>query len=506
MIRNHTSLTPYLFDDLPVWPAENAAAAGRVVAVFGPLLAEEALPAALTGLFNECCKVKQLPAPELEVKKGALESRQVRVDPLPFTMGRKSGNQLVLSEAGVSGLHARIRAEGDRLVIEDPGSVNGTFLNGKRLEKQTAYTLKPGDVITVMGTEMVFRQPEPVLGSPRLDYRITRLESQLPSLRKDSATARLGLTGTGRFLELEVDLPLLRAWLESLAGARYSVSILPARLSEMEAGLWEYLILKFLETFHRLCLSGRQAFFLAGLETGGCSSGIGALFEFRFENQTGEILLRLPALTPEEAANCGLTGGTAGFSSRREAWQWVKTPLTVAAGHTSLSPAELISLEPGDVVLFSSGGLSLSPEGELAGPALIQPAGCALFRGNGWLEAGPEPRFKLTNWIHQEAEIGMSNTNQVPKAQPAGDEAARESLPADLLKDLTLEVVIELERIRLSLEELSNLSPGQLLPLKRQASDPVTLSVDGMPVGRGQLVKIDQELGVQITSMKKQAL
>ena len=48
---------------------------------------------------------------------------------------------------GVSRRHARILKRGARVVIEDLGSINGTFLNGKRLDPYFPETLKDGDFL-----------------------------------------------------------------------------------------------------------------------------------------------------------------------------------------------------------------------------------------------------------------------------------------------------------------------------------------------------------------------
>jgi len=52
-------------------------------------------------------------------------------------------------EKGVSRRHARITREGGELFLEDLGSVNGTFLNGKRLTPYLPHLLQSGDEIMV---------------------------------------------------------------------------------------------------------------------------------------------------------------------------------------------------------------------------------------------------------------------------------------------------------------------------------------------------------------------
>ena len=48
--------------------------------------------------------------------------------------GRDRGNQIVLDGATVSRKHAEFRRQGARYVVSDLGSLNGTYVNGERVE------------------------------------------------------------------------------------------------------------------------------------------------------------------------------------------------------------------------------------------------------------------------------------------------------------------------------------------------------------------------------------
>ena len=48
-------------------------------------------------------------------------------------------------ELGVSRLHALIRMEGKKVVAMDLGSVNGTRLNGQKLQPHKPYVVNHGD-------------------------------------------------------------------------------------------------------------------------------------------------------------------------------------------------------------------------------------------------------------------------------------------------------------------------------------------------------------------------
>lgn len=92
---------------------------------------------------------------------------QIAVRPLVYplhapvcTIGRSPLCHMVISHPAVSRLHARICRSGEAYVLEDSGSVNGTFVNGRRLS--AACRLKHGDVIG-LGKAIVllrFEQPQ----------------------------------------------------------------------------------------------------------------------------------------------------------------------------------------------------------------------------------------------------------------------------------------------------------------------------------------------------------
>lgn len=85
---------------------------------------------------------------ELIVTSGALSGARIPVES-ELVIGRDTGEGLCLDEdQRVSRKHARISAEPNRApIIEDLGSGNGTFVNGKRIESERL--LESGDVVIV---------------------------------------------------------------------------------------------------------------------------------------------------------------------------------------------------------------------------------------------------------------------------------------------------------------------------------------------------------------------
>ncbi len=64
-----------------------------------------------------------------------------------LTIGRGEGNDLILSEGGVSRKHARFFLEGEAFMVEDAGSSNGTFVDGEKIEGPTRLSNKSQVVI-----------------------------------------------------------------------------------------------------------------------------------------------------------------------------------------------------------------------------------------------------------------------------------------------------------------------------------------------------------------------
>ncbi|MCC6604821.1 MAG: winged helix-turn-helix domain-containing protein [Anaerolineae bacterium] len=91
----------------------------------------------------------------------------------PTTMiGRAVENEIVVSSQRISREHACIRREGWRVILEDVGSTNGTFLNDQRILEPVQ--LRDGDHIKVGDVLFVFHDPE-----------VTYQDTVLPELELD---------------------------------------------------------------------------------------------------------------------------------------------------------------------------------------------------------------------------------------------------------------------------------------------------------------------------------
>jgi len=72
----------------------------------------------------------------------------------PVVIGRLSSTDIVLSDPNVSRRHAELRRDGDRWILVDLGSTNGTLVNGKAIKE---HQLSDGDRLTFGKSELVFK-------------------------------------------------------------------------------------------------------------------------------------------------------------------------------------------------------------------------------------------------------------------------------------------------------------------------------------------------------------
>jgi hypothetical protein len=67
------------------------------------------------------------------------------------TLGRSEGSDILIHDPFASSAHARIFSRDGFMYIEDMGSTNGTYLNGRQI--RTAERLRPADVVRIGDTE-----------------------------------------------------------------------------------------------------------------------------------------------------------------------------------------------------------------------------------------------------------------------------------------------------------------------------------------------------------------
>ena len=105
------------------------------------------------------------PVPEVHLHLGDKALGTFSLAKGELTIGRNPGNDILIENAGVSRRHAVLKWSGDRATVEDLGSANGTFLNGRKVSR---HELRDGDEITIVKHRMIFRLPKEG-GAPKVE-------------------------------------------------------------------------------------------------------------------------------------------------------------------------------------------------------------------------------------------------------------------------------------------------------------------------------------------------
>ena len=79
--------------------------------------------------------------------------------------------------------------------------------------------------------------------------------------------------------------------------------------------------------------------------------------------------------------------------------------------------------------------------------------------------------------------------------------AAQENI--GLIKDVPLEVTVELGRTQKSISEILDFAPGTIIELDKIAGEPIDVLVNGKFVAKGEVVVIEESFGVRVTEIIK---
>lgn len=91
--------------------------------------------------------------------------------------------------------------------------------------------------------------------------------------------------------------------------------------------------------------------------------------------------------------------------------------------------------------------------------------------------------------------------HQDPDGSTACEERAVRILDPEVLGCLTIELIAQLGRGTMTIQELAGLGPGSILPLDTPLNGFVDLTLNERLVGRGEIVAVEDRFGVRITEI-----
>ncbi|MDF2839893.1 MAG: flagellar motor switch protein FliN [Clostridia bacterium] len=101
----------------------------------------------------------------------------------------------------------------------------------------------------------------------------------------------------------------------------------------------------------------------------------------------------------------------------------------------------------------------------------------------------------------QREEARMVNVQPIQYQSFDSDQWAAEKESIDLIKDIPLEVTVELGRTKKLIKDILEFGPGTILELDKLAGEPVDILVNGKYIAKGEVVVIDESFGVRITDI-----
>jgi flagellar motor switch protein FliN/FliY len=107
--------------------------------------------------------------------------------------------------------------------------------------------------------------------------------------------------------------------------------------------------------------------------------------------------------------------------------------------------------------------------------------------------------------LNGESFPGMSNIDARKAEFTSLDESTRKGYFSDdkleFLKDVNLNVYIELGRTKMQIKDIIELERGYVIELDKLASEPVDVFVNNKKIAEGEVVVIDKHFGIRITNL-----
>ena len=154
----------------------------------------------------------------------------------------------------------------------------------------------------------------------------------------------------------------------------------------------------------------------------------------------------------------------------------------------------------------------MQPEQPMPGMGYAQPMpGMQPMPGAGYAQPMPGmgysqpmpgmPGMGYAQPVYQQPDVNVHPAAFQPFAGDLSSMVQKENI--DLIMDVPLEVTVELGRTTKSIKEILEFAPGTIVELNKIAGESVDVLVNGKFVAKGEVVVIEESLGVRITEIIK---
>lgn len=318
-----------------------------------------------------------------------------------------------------------------------------------------------------------------VLERPEVDLRGA-------GLTRPALVAQLRLPRLGSRLGLGVEAPIAHAVVDRLLGFDRPFAEQRLQITPVEWGVWTYLITRSLDELQpnpglSIDRVGPDPF---------DASGLGPIATFRWAVRAGEAAGAVRLWIPESLVELWKSAepppkAPAPLSRKVRAlsadWRAFIGVLNLTSGFQSL--------RPGGVWPLADPRLTGTPDAPM-GPLLV------VHR----TDEGDDYRLPIRFEPGAPRAEAIVAGPLIHEPSPGPGSPLAMSIDADAL-DAPVTLTVELGRLNLPVSRLADLKPGDVLPLNRHGREPVELTSNGRTVARGELILIDEELGLRVTSV-----
>jgi type III secretion system YscQ/HrcQ family protein len=402
-----------------------------------------------------------------------------------ISIGRAADNDIALPLNSISRKHAHIVERDGSFYIEDLESASGTYINRHKLGPAHPRQLAGGDEVLIF--PYVFRvnpqeqwvRDEGIEVAYSSRFSRTAASEFVSKLGSDLCLFQFNIHPDMGHAVLALARPFLKTILSRLT--RDTVS----ELAVADSGLFEFVVVSILERANRELRFPFQSFLVPSNQFAlQDEPGIVLEAAVRLTQAQGNILLFLPDTCLQKLEKTVAIGLPAGA---REQLTW---QVMICIGFVDIAANDLKDLESADILIYT-------PAVELILPAETS----SRVPERGWhaVKDDDNPRcFKVKDFFERSAFMDES-TNLQKEAETVRTEAVSK---IDLAA-LPVRIHVVLSQVELSLKNLEGLTEGSVIELDEENSGTVQLVTNGKVMGAGELVEVDDRLGVQITHWRK---
>jgi len=116
-------------------------------------------------------------------------------------------------------------------------------------------------------------------------------------------------------------------------------------------------------------------------------------------------------------------------------------------------------------------------------------------------EEEAEAQMLATLEADQENQSVNASVADFPQFDESKKKGFFEEDKLEFLKDLQLNVYIELGRTKMQIKDVLELERGYVIELEKLASEPVDVFVNNKKIAEGEVVVIDKHFGIRITNL-----